>query len=271
MAVSRDAESCTEKLINMDVESCAGVMVTVLQQRPELAPVMVSVALPDLTYAPSSILTSKRAHGTIKSFNQQSGFGFITCPELHELFGRDVFVHGKQIQSFAQGSSVNFAVVLNKDNHPQAFDLADEQAKGGGKGDMGSASWGKGGGGVDFGTPFPGKGGGASWGMGESGYSKGKASGGKGKASEGKGPDVVEELGQTTGTIKSFSPNNGYGFIDCPEIREMGYQDVWMHHAELGDFKVGDQIIMTVFLNSKGKVQAKDLQPQGQAKRMRFA
>lgn len=78
-----------------------------------------------------------------------------------------------------------------------------------------------------------------------------------------KGPDVVEELGQTTGTIKSFSPNNGYGFIDCPEMREMGYQDVFLHHAQLGDFKVGDSIIMTVFLNSKGKAQAKDLQRNG--------
>jgi len=83
----------------------------------------------------------------------------------------------------------------------------------------------------------------------------------QGKGS-GKGPDVKEELGQGVGIIKSFSEQNGYGFIECPEVREMGYQDVFMHSAQLQGFHVGDTVSFNCFLNSNGKVQAKDLELQ---------
>merc|ERR1719162_2112428 len=79
-----------------------------------------------MAYAPSSILTAKRARGFIKSFNAATGFGFIDCPQLKELFGRDVFVHGKQMRGHTVGSAVSFAIVLNKENQPQAFDICEE-------------------------------------------------------------------------------------------------------------------------------------------------
>merc|ERR1719171_1606123 len=75
----------------------------------------------------------------------------------------------------------------------------------------------------------------------------------------------MEELGQGVGVLKSFNQKNGYGFIDCPEMKELGYQDVFLHQAQVGNFNVGDQVMFTCFLNSKGKAQAKDLCRPGEA------
>eukprot|EP00409_Alexandrium_fundyense_P003644 CAMPEP_0185905930 /NCGR_PEP_ID=MMETSP0196C-20130402/5092_1 /TAXON_ID=2932 /ORGANISM="Alexandrium fundyense, Strain CCMP1719" /LENGTH=58 /DNA_ID=CAMNT_0028625567 /DNA_START=23 /DNA_END=195 /DNA_ORIENTATION=+ len=52
-----------------------------------------------------------------------NGFGFIDCPELHAVFGNDVFLHNKQLGEFGPGAMVTFAVCLSKDNKPQAYDL----------------------------------------------------------------------------------------------------------------------------------------------------
>merc|ERR1719456_1006210 len=64
-----------------------------------------------------------RFQGRIKSFNVQKGFGFIECPEAHQIYGRDVFLHKAQIGQFQIGSQVSFAVEMNKQNMPQARDL----------------------------------------------------------------------------------------------------------------------------------------------------
>jgi len=66
-----------------------------------------------------------RFQGLIKSFNVQKGFGFIDCPEAHQIYGRDVFLHKAQIASFQIGSQVSFAVEINKSNMPQARDLVE--------------------------------------------------------------------------------------------------------------------------------------------------
>jgi len=294
---SGDEQAVQDALLGMDVEVIAGILVNALQAKPELATVLVGVALPDMTYAPSSILTANRGHGTIKSYSASTGFGFIDCPELKEVFGRDVFVHGKQMKDLAVGSSVSFAVVLNKDNQPQAFDVCDGLGDGKGK----SAKGGKGAGTMDLGfgkgakDPWGGKGMpepwfamGADkgygkmdkgWGTYDKGFGKGGWGGdfgagpakgsmkGCGKSDKGREPDVAEEIGVGVGTIKSYSEKNGYGFIDCPEIREMGHQDVFMHHAQMGNFQVGDEVAFTCFLNQKGNPQAKDLMTIAQAER----
>jgi len=64
-----------------------------------------------------------RFQGRIKSFNVQKGFGFIECPEAHQVYGRDVFLHKAQIGGFQIGSQVSFAVEMNKQTMPQARDL----------------------------------------------------------------------------------------------------------------------------------------------------
>merc|ERR1719456_938692 len=78
-----------------------------------------------------------RFQGRIKSFNVQKGFGFIECPEAHQIYGRDVFLHKAQIGQFQIGSNVSFAVEMNKTNMPQARDLLESDIMGGFGGGLG--------------------------------------------------------------------------------------------------------------------------------------
>lgn len=65
----------------------------------------------------------ERHSGTVKSFMAEKNFGFIDCAELKQAFGRDTWVHGKQVGSFSVGDSVTFSMTLNQQGHPQAIDL----------------------------------------------------------------------------------------------------------------------------------------------------
>lgn len=126
MAVTMDPQTIVDTMTALDEATAASVFNAILQTRPELAPPVVTFAVPDLTYPPSKVLSERRSRGVIKSFSHEKGFGFISCEELQQVFGNDVFVHGKQIGNFSPGTAVTFAVVLNKDNRPQAFDLAQD-------------------------------------------------------------------------------------------------------------------------------------------------
>merc|ERR1712098_132384 len=68
-------------------------------------------------------------------------------------------------------------------------------------------------------------------------------------------------LGEFIGTIKSFSHTNGYGFIECPEIKEAYGYDIFLHHLQVGSFNIGDYVQFSAFLNSSGKPQAKEVKP----------
>merc|ERR1739845_281309 len=97
-------------------------------------------------------------------------------------------------------------------------------------------------------------------------YETGKSGAGKGKGGkEGKsgksgkgpaGPKFKEELGEFAGTIKSFSEKNGYGFIDCPDLKSAGYNDVFVHHLQMAGKSVGDNVTFKAFLNEKDQPQA---------------
>jgi len=204
---------------------------SVLQARPELAPAIVAFAVPELTYPPQKALVERRAEGVIKSFNEAIGAGFIQCDELFEVFENDVLLQQTQLNGFQPGQPVSFAVTLNKDSKPQAYDLQSNgfNAKGGCKG---------------------------------VGKGKGKdhdllLMSIKGKS---KGRDELTPLGDHVGTIMSFNPMNGFGFIECEEARK-GYNcDVFFLQPSLGDMQIGDIVLFAAFLNSSGKPQAKGLQ-----------
>jgi len=73
--------------------------------------------------------------------------------------------------------------------------------------------------------------------------------------------DEQIDLGQHIGVIKSFNTENGYGFISCADLQEKGYSnDVFLHHNQVGQCRVGDEVFFTVYLNSKGQPQARDLE-----------
>lgn len=278
-----DLQTLVDTLAGLDEDSVITVITSVLQARPELAPPVVTFAVPDLTYPPQKALVERRSQGIIKSFSEQKGFGFIQCEELHSVFGNDVFLHHSQLAGYQPGQPVSFAVVLNKDNKPQAYDLqmvdpsfgkgCKAGFKGGFKGwgpqdwgsqdmnggDKGMAMMAKGdkGMGKDMTAMYMMKGGGKGMGKDKGGKGKDKGCG----KSAGQ-PNEVTPLGSFPGVIKSFNPNNGYGFIDCPELKTLYFHDVFLHHQQLGEFGVGDHVEFTAYLNNSGKPQGKDLRPQ---------
>lgn len=50
----------------------------------------------------------------------------LSCAS-RQVFGSDVFAHAKQIARFSPGTNVSFAILLNKDRRPQAFDIEEIQ------------------------------------------------------------------------------------------------------------------------------------------------
>lgn len=252
-----DLQTLVDNLAALDEDSVITVITSVLQARPELAPPVVNFAVPDLTYPPQKVLVERRSQGFVKSFNEQKGFGFIQCEELHSVFGNDVFLHNSQACGIQPGTPVSFAVVLNKDNKPQAYDVQPHDSKGckgyfkGGGKDM-MMGW-KGGSMQDMMHMMQ------MW----KGKGMGKDKSGKDKPAfkSGGKPDEVSQLGEFVGVVKSFNPNNGYGFIDCPELKQTYFHDVFLHHQQLGEFNVGDTVQFTGYLNSSGKPQGKDLKP----------
>lgn len=286
-----DAQTLAAQLNGVDEATLVQAFNLVLQNRPEMAPALANILVPDFTYPPSKALSERRSEGTIKSFSWSKGWGFIECQELKDVFENDVFVHGRQIAGFSPGEAVSFAVMLSKENKPQAYDL---QPVGGGKG----------GGGKGWAAPTElvvlpqvkpttaphtssagkaaGKGKAAkgswtpsavvSWQPGAvAAVQKRKAvSAANGGASA--GPDIQMELGRMVGLIKSFNASTGYGFIQCPKLQQLGYtNDAFLHHEQLGSFDVGAEVAFTAFVNSKGQPQAKDLQPaRGGFKRLKY-
>lgn len=286
-----DVQSLTEALGGLDEESVVSVFTTVLSSRPEIAPLIVAYACPELSYPSAKVLMDRRSQGVVKSYNPEKGFGFIECPELHEVFGNDVFLHCKQISGFAKGDSVSFAVALNKDNKPQAYDL---QSLNGGHpiqhhgqnqynqnnhySQQGQYNQ------YQTSAPIP-----HNWPIpprsviqpimkrepvvstvSPSSSMPRTAVKRKQAVISGKA-DEQHDLGEHVGFVKSFNAKNGYGFIECDALKEQGFQnDVFLHHLQLGSFDVGSVVRFSAYLNSKGQPQAKELEAEASAKRTKI-
>eukprot|EP00933_Yihiella_yeosuensis_P070690 TRINITY_DN7883_c0_g1_i1.p1 TRINITY_DN7883_c0_g1~~TRINITY_DN7883_c0_g1_i1.p1 ORF type:complete len:266 (+),score=44.56 TRINITY_DN7883_c0_g1_i1:61-798(+) len=227
----------------LDVENAVKVICAAMDARPEIAPGVVTHSVPDLTFPPSKALTEHRGKGTIKSVNFDKGFGFIHSEELNALFGQDVFLHTAQLPAgFGVGQTVTFAVSLNKDNKPQAYDLRSQGGSQPQLGMMGLA------------------------GMQMAGKRKepGPVGGGLG--------DQAEVIGEYEGVIKSFNQAQGYGFIACQALSAQGFNDVFLHQRQLNSFDVGDHVAFAATLNARGQPQAQTLKASqgGATKRPRF-
>ncbi|CAE7312791.1 unnamed protein product [Symbiodinium sp. CCMP2592] len=132
-----DAPSVLKGLSGLDDASLTTVITGVLQKRPELAPGIVNLAVPELTYVPADALTKRRAIGKIGA-PAATGFCIVDCPELKAVFGEDVLVHMNQVGTIPPGTDVHFAILLNEELRPQAFDLHPTSSMVRGKG-MGKA------------------------------------------------------------------------------------------------------------------------------------
>lgn len=61
------------------------------------------------------------------------------------------------------------------------------------------------------------------------------------------------------GRVKSFNHKQGFGFIESPEAHAIFGRDVFLHKAQIGDFKVGSLVSYFVETNKQGMPQARDL------------
>lgn len=107
-----------------------------------------------------------------------------------------------------------------------------------------------------------GKGGGMPWSKGKGGWGgKGKmmmvpvemlmGKGGWGYSGTFKVDRSGGELGEHTGTIKSFGYSKNYGFIECAELAEHG--DVFLHGDEKKGYQQGQIVKFDAVLNKDGK------------------
>eukprot|EP00933_Yihiella_yeosuensis_P040307 TRINITY_DN34587_c0_g1_i1.p1 TRINITY_DN34587_c0_g1~~TRINITY_DN34587_c0_g1_i1.p1 ORF type:complete len:895 (-),score=189.20 TRINITY_DN34587_c0_g1_i1:54-2738(-) len=61
--------------------------------------------------------------GIIKSFDDNNGYGFISSAQATSAYGRDVFLHRRQLCNFEVGDSVSFRVKISGNGQPQAHKL----------------------------------------------------------------------------------------------------------------------------------------------------
>merc|ERR1719393_976745 len=61
--------------------------------------------------------------GTIKSFGEWKGFGFIESAELQAMGYKDAFLHGEMKKGYQVGHTVKFTAFINGKGQVQAKDL----------------------------------------------------------------------------------------------------------------------------------------------------
>merc|ERR1719193_1735193 len=78
------------------------------------------------------IQNGRRFMGYIRSYSQTNGFGFIGGDDITQTFGKDVFLHFRELQqlmggmqkpTIATGVWVTFTATMNQKGQPQARDL----------------------------------------------------------------------------------------------------------------------------------------------------
>jgi len=217
------------------------VIVEILKHKPQICPEVCQAMCPDLTYAPTRAITERRATGVVKAVNASGGYGFISCPDIAQVFGSDVFAHAKQIARFSPGTNVSFAILLNKDRRPQAFDIEEIQL-----GVQASRPNGTKGKGVL--VPVPGD-------VGKGAISKGV----KGDAASAVAAVGNGEVPGCLGIIRTFSLEKGFGFLEVPTIAGRPGGHVFLHRNHLGQFGLGSIVKCTVY-SYEDKAQAKNLE-----------
>merc|ERR1712060_715391 len=60
--------------------------------------------------------------GSVKSFNAEKGWGFVTCEDVTAIFGKDIFIHRREFEGNTPnvGDEVHFSVELDDGGQPVA-------------------------------------------------------------------------------------------------------------------------------------------------------
>jgi len=74
--------------------------------------------------------------GSVKNWNEQKGWGFISCQDTMNIYGKDIFLHVKELngQQPLAGTPVHFGVAMSPDGRPVASNVTfhgEYQAAGG--------------------------------------------------------------------------------------------------------------------------------------------
>eukprot|EP00929_Paragymnodinium_shiwhaense_P019894 TRINITY_DN13424_c0_g3_i2.p1 TRINITY_DN13424_c0_g3~~TRINITY_DN13424_c0_g3_i2.p1 ORF type:complete len:1177 (+),score=287.72 TRINITY_DN13424_c0_g3_i2:100-3630(+) len=178
-----------------------------------------------------------QATGTIKMFNSDKKYGFIECPNLKaQGYPKDVFVGYSHAMGFCVGSVVSFTLVQNKKGDPEAKALTAVDPT------LAAA--------MAPTTLLPPV----------DTTLLSQAQGVKRKHDEMSGDGSVFN-GVFKGVIRTFSEQNGYGFVECEQMKAMGFSsDAFLHSSQAQGFAVGASVMFDLYVNKQGKPNAKNLQ-----------
>lgn len=236
--------------------------------------------------------------GTVKSFNAKSGYGFIECEATFEQFGHDVYLPKGVASDLEPGQEICFHIGVNDDGMPVVTAVANldenllaemeelEGALAGGEGealvegegdfhvgevaryDMGM---GRGfivvdGVNATFGTDVY---------VHRSVLARHKANVGdivrfkihvnaKGEPQASSPLEVIGSNGpklENQGVVKSFSEKSGYGFVDCPPLKEQYGRDVYLPGSKAKGTHVGQEVFFSFDLNNDGMPVVSEIYP----------
>mmetsp|Transcript_81237 Transcript_81237/g.161147 ORF Transcript_81237/g.161147 Transcript_81237/m.161147 type:complete len:551 (-) Transcript_81237:117-1769(-) len=222
--------------------------------------------------------------GRLKSFSNRTGYGFIECAQSYTDYGVDVFIHkNSMINPWHIGQPLEFAVICNGRGQPQATDvnwlprlplqpkssaltptappplvaaanIEDAPVLSGGGDDglpvISSAA----------GTPQ------ASNRTATAGSADAAAGGSQSQSPSAASQPASRSASVSTeprrlGTLKSFSPAQGYGFIACEEVFSNYQRDVYFDKSQLpsNNWHFGQTVEFVVIHNARGHPQARQI------------
>jgi len=233
--------------------------------------------------------------GQLKSFNSRTGYGFIGCAQAYRDYGADVFIHkNSMINPWHIGQPLEFAIVCNGRGQPQATDVkwlprlpalpksssamptaappATTVATLAGRNpappveESPARSSGEDGGAV--------LGSAAAAPQVASCTAAVSAATGADAAAGGTEGHVLSATSQQAsrnalvspeprhlGTLKSFSPAQGYGFLACEEVFSNYQRDVYFDKSQLpnSNWQFNQTVEFVVIHNARGHPQARDI------------
>jgi|ERR1712194_494129 len=174
----------------------------------------------------------------MKSYNGDKGYGFLDQAEVKAWFGRDTFINRQQVDAhdLQVGEFCSFIVKLDKGN-PQAVVVCKKPGM------------------VAGGSPEV-----------ENGAGMVSVNRVSSPDSLGTAKEKLEKIGNGPhlGIIKSFNPQKGFGFIQCPETQSAFQSDVFLHKNSFPENEsvndtVGREVSFMVSLSMRGQAQAYDV------------
>lgn len=198
----------------------------------------------------------QRYRGTIKSFSESTGYGFIGGPEVLSSIGKDVFLHSREVIAVTgiepappipNGAAVTFAVAINPRGQPQARELRFEDPS-----FIEAQRLAR-----SMGMPIP---------------QPHTQAGGQKTGNFGDPSQYVQNGRRFRGFVRTYSPAQGFGFVGGSDVTANFPLNVFLHFKELQpimgyvekpNVPSGTWVTFTVVMNQKGQPQAREVQFEG--------